>query len=272
MSTHYTVFADESGTASGWDCYAVGALILPTTALFRFDEYFADRHRSHGLSGEVKWQKVRRDSHGMVNFSLELWWNVLRSDASYRCIVVKKADFRNWYVDREAAFYKTYAQLISDTARRLHGDYEVVIDDRQDAYAKQDEALGIITNRMLQKLGARGRIQHLRKADSRDIPGIQAADVLTGAVATAHEMILRERRGRPRGFDNTKKLAIERMAQVIEWDDLCYDTFPNGNFNIWHFPPSWRGDPGTKSIPKRVKRYLPVSRAELRLRKTRDPN
>lgn len=267
MSTKYTIFADESGTDAGRECYAIGALVLRDTSLEPFNCYFARSQESHGVPGEVKWQKVRRNSHGMVNFSLDLLWNVLRSNnASYWCIVVKKADYRKWRVDKEDAFYNTYSLLIRDAISRLEGDHQIVIDDRQDAYARRDEALSIITTRMLQKLGSRGQIQHLKKANSRDIPGIQAVDVLTGAVAAAHERSLKKSRGRPGGFDNTKVLTIDRMAQIIGWDDLRYDTYPNGRFNIWHFPPSWRG-PDTKGVPGTFRKSAPVKLEDLRAAK-----
>jgi hypothetical protein len=38
-------------------------------------------------------------------------------------------------------------------------------------------------------------------------------------------------------------LLISRLASVLGWDALYYDTWPNKRFNIWHFPPDsgWRG-------------------------------
>ncbi|ELX8366753.1 hypothetical protein SK447_004795, partial [Enterobacter hormaechei] len=45
-----------------------------------------------------------------------------------------------------------------------------------------------------------------------------------------------------------KELAFERMAALLGWDVFHYDTFPNKDFNIWHFPQEMRAMPGSKSI------------------------
>ena len=38
------------------------------------------------------------------------------------------------------------------------------------------------------------------------------------------------------------------MAALLGWDVFHYDTFPNKDFNIWHFPQEMRAMPGSKSI------------------------
>lgn len=38
------------------------------------------------------------------------------------------------------------------------------------------------------------------------------------------------------------------MAALLGWDFFHYDTFPNKDFNIWHFPQEMRAMPGSKSI------------------------
>ena len=52
-----------------------------------------------------------------------------------------------------------------------------------------------------------------------------------------------------------KRLAIERMASLLGWDALHYDTYPHDKFNIWHFPTEYRADPATREI--RVPRMIP---------------
>ena len=39
-----------------------------------------------------------------------------------------------------------------------------------------------------------------------------------------------------------------KMANMLGWDKLVYDTYPNKDFNIWHFPSENRSRPATKAI------------------------
>jgi hypothetical protein len=70
------------------------------------------------------------------------------------------------------------------------------------------------------------------------------ADLLTGAVNAAHSRWLNP--GFP--LHSVKRLAIERLAQILGWDDLCYDTMPSQKFNVWHFPKEYRAVPKTRAV------------------------
>ena len=76
------------------------------------------------------------------------------------------------------------------------------------------------------------------------MPGIQVADMLTGAINTGHRLQLDPTIQINRG----KRLLLARMAQVLGWDALCYDTWPDTKFNIWHFPQEYRAQPATKNV------------------------
>jgi hypothetical protein len=67
------------------------------------------------------------------------------------------------------------------------------------------------------------------------------ADVLTGAINAAH---LRYLAGES-GMNPAKELTVRRLAAMLGWDDLCYDTFPHEKFNVWHFPIEYRAIPRT---------------------------
>ena len=121
---------------------------------------------------------------------------------------------------------------------------KIYIDDRSDSYDKQDEVVEIITNHMLNHLSSSGRVSNVTKADSKDLVCIQVADYLTGALNTAHHQFLNPNWK----FSAEKALFISKMAETIGWDRLVYDTYPNANFNIWHFPIEWRAIPATKGI------------------------
>ena len=91
--------------------------------------------------------------------------------------------------------------------------------------------------RMLAKLAATGRLGSVKKANSSETAGIQVADLLTGAINTAHVCHLCP------GFTihNGKRLAIRRLADMVGWPHLAHDTYPHPKFNVWHFPTEFRG-------------------------------
>ena len=72
--------------------------------------------------------------------------------------------------------------------------------------------------------------------DSKLTPGIQVADMLTGAITAAHN--LHEKPGLQ--IAPGKRLLIKRLAAVLGWTDLRFDTYPTSVFNIWHFPTEYR--------------------------------
>lgn len=67
--------------------------------------------------------------------------------------------------------------------------------------------------------------------DSKHHLGLQVVDILTGAVNSGYLKYLNPRLE----LSVAKELAFERMAAVLGWDAFHYDTFPNKDFNIWHF-------------------------------------
>ncbi len=85
----------------------------------------------------------------------------------------------------------------------------------------------------------------MAKENSREFPGIQVADVFTGAITASHNLYLD-----PTAEVNAgKRLLIERLAAVLGWEDLATDTFPQSQFNIWNFPwEDYRNRPGSKDI------------------------
>src|SRR6185295_18538497 len=74
--------------------------------------------------------------------------------------------------------------------------------------------------------------------------GVQVADLLTGAITAAHARKLNGNLPLNPG----KRLAIDRLAEILGWDDLCYDTMPSTRINIWHFPREYRAFPQTLPV------------------------
>jgi len=252
----YIVFADESGIGPDSPCYSIGALIVPEGVHDRFVAAFEERRRRHGVGHELKWNRVQ-SSHGPINFVLE-WVDLIhRSSLMFQSIVVLKKAYRAWQGgsrEKEQAFYKTYTMLTKDIASRHDGDARVLIDGRCDSYGKQHEVVEKISNHMLAQLGSRSRIETVTKADSRLVPGIQMADVLTGAINAAHRAFLDREFSLSRG----KRVLVDRLAEMLGWDALHYDTMPNPDFNIWHFPMTeYRAVPATREVkPQTTIRYV----------------
>ena len=237
-----TLFADESGTSPAAPCYRIGALKVSGDQLDEFNKHFGELHSSHGLTGEVKWKKVAK-GHGLTNFAIDMLRYVIQSDLSFSCIVVLKSAYRKWQSGSyDEAFYTTYSFLLRDFAQGSDGDYEVLIDNKTETYDKHDEALHVITNRMLNRIAGKSTLASLTKGDSKAFPGIQAADLLTGAVNAAHILHLDPSWQMAPG----KKLLLARLAATLGWTALHFDTWPNQTFNIWHFPfEDYRAVPAT---------------------------
>ena len=102
----------------------------------------------------------------------------------------------------------------------------------------------IITNHKLAKLPTSSRIEHVTMENSKLHWGLQTVDILTGAVNTGYHLYL----NLSAQMQLAKKIAVSRMAAILGWDQLAYDTMPNNMFNIWHFPIETRSIPATKTI------------------------
>lgn len=247
-------FADESGIDGSTKCYAIGVISVAKNRLQGFNDVFGRLKKEHGVSQEVRWKSVG-NGHGLINLGIDWLHRILKSDtARFDVIVVNTEQYRKWSrrgADREEAFYVTYTFLLRHLAKQVRVTTEVFIDDRSDEYPKQHEVVETIANHMLNKLHSSGRLDRVTKVPSHDHPGIQVADMLTGAVAASHRLLLDPTTRLNAG----KRLAIERMASVLGWDGLHYDTFPHDKFNIWHFPVEYRANPATREI--RVSKLIP---------------
>ena len=264
-SVERIAFADESGTHANPKCYAIGVVSVAANALSGFDATFERATLAHGVAHEVHWANVDK-GHGLINLGVDLLSKILRSQtARFDAIVVNTALYRKWQErqgDREEAFYRTYTYLLRHLAKQVAQTTQVFIDDRSDSYEKRTEVIETIGNHMLGKLQTRGRLTDVTKVRSHDYPGIQVADFLTGAVAASHRLFLDPSTPLNLG----KRVAIARLARLLGWDSLHYDTFPHSKFNIWHFPIEYRAQPRTEHV--RATRLVPFVRAdEIRARR-----
>jgi hypothetical protein len=254
-------FADESGTHGNTKCYGIGVVSVESDRLDGFVRTFGKLRAKHNVTGELKWEKIR-NRFSDVNFILDWIDHILSSHTGYfDVIIVNTTKYRNWCkrdANRERAFYQTYTALLTHMTKRSGKITDVFIDERSDSYALQHEAMGVIGNRMLARLASSGQLRNVQRVRSKETPGIQVADVLTGLVVAAHARKLDS----SVAVNATKALAITRAATMLGWDDLCYDTLPDSKFNIWHFPIQYRGQPATRRVIPARPAY--VTRSDLR--------
>lgn len=236
-------FADESGTSKGCPCYTIGVLTVPKDYLSEFNDLVDGLFSRSGIHGEIKWQKIRK-SAGKINLCLNLAKLILESPCTYHCIVVHKQLYRKWHIDEEEAFFTTYDYLLSHSLRTKGDGIHVKMDQKSTSYKKQDEVVKIITNHLLGKKQTGAQIKNLSMEDSKEHLGLQAVDILTGAVNTGHWLYLDE----TAEVDLAKKIACKRIALTLGWSKLIHDTLPSDTFNIWHFPTEYRAFPSTQRI------------------------
>jgi hypothetical protein len=239
----YLVYGDESGTTGSDRCYSIGLLCVPKSKVDEFNKYVLDLKKKRGIVGELKWSKIK-NSAGQANICVDLLSMVLRSSCCFHSIVVEKSIYNNWKSDREKAFYQTYTYLLKNTAKQVKSKLIVLIDQKCDKYKKNDEVIGIVANNMLAKLGSDRTIQEVTMNDSKEHLGLQVVDILTGAVNSGYMKFLNPKLS----LSVAKEAAFIKMANMLGWDQLVYDTYPNKDFNIWHFPSENRSRPATKAI------------------------
>ncbi|WP_371742374.1 DUF3800 domain-containing protein [Aestuariibacter sp. A3R04] len=242
----YLVYGDESGTTGSDRCYSIGLLCVTKTKVNEFNQYVLDLKKKRGIVGELKWSKIK-NSAGQANICIDLLSMVLRSSCCFHSIIVEKSIYNNWTTDktdREKAFYQTYTYLLKNTAKQLKSKLIVLIDQKCDKYKKNDEVMGIVANNMLAKLGSDRTIQEVTMNDSKEHLGLQVVDILTGAVNSGYMKFLKPELT----LSVAKEAAFIKMAAMLGWDKLVYDTYPNKDFNIWHFPSENRSRPATKAI------------------------
>ncbi|EBV1309205.1 DUF3800 domain-containing protein [Salmonella enterica subsp. enterica serovar Newport] len=239
----YVAFGDESGTTGSDRCYGIGLLCIRKNTLVVFNERIQKLKDKYGIVGELKWSKIK-NSAGQANICLELLSLVLRNSCCFHSIIVVKNGYNNWQTNREMAFYKTYTLLVKNVARQLKSPLEVIIDQKIDKYKKNDEVTGIIANNMLANAGIAKLVTSVTMHDSKHYLGLQVVDILTGAVNSGYLKFLNPQLQ----LSVAKEIAFKRMAAMLGWDAFHYDTYPNKDFNIWHFPPEMRGVPGSMRI------------------------
>ncbi len=244
----YVAFGDESGIHRRQSpVYAIGSFVVPEDSIAGLSADLRAVLTHHRISDELKWTKIGsfRARSAAAYDGVRL---LLARGARFDAIVVEKATYRKWQVNREDAFYHTYYQLARHIARAAGGPVQLQIDQRHDRYAKRAEVLEIVTNHALARIADSGVVKSVDMRDSKEHVLLQFTDVLVGALASDTALYVEPQVPVNRG----KRELIVRLAGLVGWTRLCYDTFPNSAFNVWHFPIEFRGP--TQQVRLRVRR------------------
>ena len=242
----YAFYSDESGTSNKEKCYTIGAILVPEDLSQCFNQFLQDLVTKHKIQSEIKWEKIS-NSYNMMNFAIDLLKELLIGPYVFTCIVVLKSAYRKWHINQEEAFYTTYTLLLEHCTRELKEIITAEIDGRIDSYPKQHEVVEVISNHKLKN--DIGSVAKVTKGDSKERLELQAADILTGAVNAAHHLFIDPQLQIHPG----KLLLLKRLSAILGWDALHYDTYPNADFNIWHFPfIEYRSVPATREVMPNV--------------------
>ncbi|MGE0060356.1 MAG: DUF3800 domain-containing protein [Dehalococcoidia bacterium] len=243
-------YCDESGTQSGNRCYGIGAFVLSQGELAVLEEQIAGIYEEHGINYELKWTRFK-NYRADIEAACAAINLLLNSGVAFYSIVVEKATFRRWPRHEEEAFYMTYQFLAGHVAKAGPGDFECLIDERSDAYARRPEVMKLITNYRSSRVAGAAELLNVRMVDSKVHRLVQLVDVLVGAVtADTHRTLV----GNSPELNPGKEEVIRRLASLIGWDRLHYDTYPNHEFNVWHFPPEFRARPATREVVLKAQR------------------
>jgi len=244
LSMSYVAFGDESGIQRRRSpTYTIGCFVVPVERLDDLSSGLQSILDHYGHDDEMKWTKV--GSHrARSDATYDGVRMLLESGITFDAIVVEKSTYHKWSRDREEAFYTTYYQLAEHIVQGTGEPVELRIDQRHDRYAKRAEVLGIVTNHAIANISASGHVTNVSMVESKSSRILQFTDVLVGAVNSDTSSALSADVQVNRG----KNELIGRIAALVGWPRLCFDTMPNSVFNVWHFPPEFRARPETRRV------------------------
>lgn len=235
----YHAYIDESGLTPNDSCYSIGAVILREQDVTELLKLISSLRDKYHFANEIKWTKVHIKSPNLINLGLDLLYVILQKSIYYHSIVVRKNLYNKWKINRDEAFYTSFTQLISHMSEQFSAKFMIYADEKSDKYPKHHQVCQLIANSYLCNRDSQSNIKKIVKVNSKNNPIIQCCDFITGAITTSHNIALN-----PDHIINKGKiLCINKLAEIIGWDDLSCDTWKNDKFNIWHFPTEFRGKP-----------------------------
>lgn len=178
----FEIYCDESGLEALNDSkqpqfFTIGGIWMPKDFRPHFKDRISQIKKSHGVNGEVKWNKV---SPRFLDLYKDLILYFFETpQLRFRVIVVdaKTVNSNYFHGDKELGFYKFYYQLLHHWIYDFN-DYYIFLDQK----VNRDKGRLKDLQQCLDMSNLFSDIPILQALPSSDSVGIQLADVLTGMV------------------------------------------------------------------------------------------
>lgn len=190
--------------------------------------------RPHGLSDELKWQKISNRSEGLYRDLIDAFFDT-KWLAFHAIVCSRSVVRRDLHKSKEQMYQKHFTLLLSNKVQqackrrpgRQHR-FRVWVDPLQNSYSRAHEVVERITNAVVAKrTGVSSPVEAVSVRDSKTTESIQLCDVLLGAVLSAWN---------DEATASAKLAVQEAVASRLGWPDLKADTLSSeGKFNVWMF-------------------------------------
>lgn len=231
----WLISCDESGV-HGVAHYGFGTLWMKWQRRGDFAADLREMKERHKVTHECKWSNVQsaRDlafCRELISYFFQRKWLV------FHCLVVRKDMVRlrefhggNWDLARRKHFTKLLTNKMEKALARFperEHEFIIHVDRIASSYAKADEAVGVISNNVLNQNFGRLPVKSVTTKDSKDSSAIQLCDLFLGAVMETWQQ----------KASNLAKMEVRRViAEHLGWKTLGSDTRPHERkFNIWYF-------------------------------------
>lgn len=226
ITCHINIYCDESRhTSNPEDPYMViGALSCPRDRKVEITRKINLLRKQHAIWREFGWKTLSPNRCDFYRALLELFSS--EPDLAFRCIVVDRGilDHERFNQgDNELGFYKLYYQMLVYWLKPTCG-YSIYLDWQQNKAQSRFDDLRDILRR---KLTGKAKIECLEPVNSDNIPLIQLADLLIGAVGYAWN----DRQGSATKVDFCRDLARSLGLPRLN----VATTLKSEKFNIFHF-------------------------------------
>lgn len=217
----YLIYCDESRhtSDSGDHFMVIGALSCPAERKRDLVHRIHNLRAIHAAQGEFGWKRLSPNRRAFYWDLMDLF--VREDDLQFRCIVVNKATFVA--EDVELGFYKLYYQMLVHWLSP-ECSYRLYLDFQQNREQGRFRTLRDILRR---KLSGRAQIRSLEPVDSSELPLMQLADLLMGAVGYA---------ANGRSASDTKRAFCDDLARSLGRSELdAASPLSESKFNVFRF-------------------------------------
>lgn len=254
----WLISCDESGVHGSSGHYGFGSLWMKWQRRGDFAADVRAMRERHNFIHECKWRNVQssRDlafCRELIAYFFERKWLV------FHCLVVRKNMVRlkefhdgDWDLARRKHFTKLLTKKMEKALERFpdrEHEFLIYVDPIPSSYRKADEAVGVISNNVLNQQFGRLPVKSVTSKDSKESPAIQLCDLLLGAVMETWQQ----------KASNPAKAGVRRfIAEHLGWKDLNSDTRPHERkFNIWYFFDPPKEQRQVVTLPVRLKCPFP---------------